>query len=159
MMEEGSPFVLNNVLYNADAHVAAWINDQFGIDLTTVGFKAMGIIDPDTESSSIRDRIIAGCYFYNHVDVPGKRDIWVTAAMKAPAAHHRAAIKQILEYPFKQLNLPRISAECDLSDDRVLKQLQILGFVQEGEKKFMGANGGSWGYFALYPSNCPFYQD
>ena len=154
--------VVNNVLYNEDAIVATWISEQFaieGVDLVTVPFVAFGIIDPDSNSTSIRERLIAGCYFFNHVDVPGKRDIWVTAAMTEAAASHRSAIQQILKYPFEQLGLQRISAECDLSNTRVLRQLQILGFAQEGVKPYVGKNGSPWGYFGLYPQNCPFWND
>jgi len=98
--------VLNNVLYGEDALVATWINDQFGLtdiwELTTTGFTAMGIIDPSSDAPSLRNRLVAGCYWYNHVDKPHKRDIWVCAAMTEAAASHRTAIRQILRYPFEQ---------------------------------------------------------
>lgn len=156
------PVVVNNVLYNEDAIVAAWINEQFphqGVELVSEPFRAFGIINPNAGSTSMRDSLIAGCYFFRHIDVPTKRDIWVCAAMTDAAASHRSAIKQILHYPFTQLGLPRITAECDMSNTRVLRQLDILGFVQEGIKPAMNAEGASYGYFGLYPHNCPFWRD
>jgi len=154
-----APVVVNNVLYNADAIVAAYMNDVFGLDITTVTYVALGIVDPNSESASIRDRLIAGCYFYNHVDLPGKRDISVAAVMTDQAATNRAAIRQILAYPFRELQLPRISAEIDMTNTRSLRQAEILGFQLEGIKKRMGQNGGDWGVFGLYPETCPFWKD
>ena len=161
-LESKSPVIVNNVLYNEDAVVATWINEQFnipGVDLVSVPFVAMGIVDPNSSSTSLRERLIAGCYFFNQVDTPVRKDIWVTAAMTESAASHRGAIKQILAYPFQQLGMKRISAECDLSNTRLLRQLEILGFAQEGVKPNVGPNGEAWGYFGLYPERCPFWND
>ncbi len=160
LLDTKAPVIVNNVLYNEDAVVATWINEQFnipGVDLVSVPFVAMGIVDPDSSSTSLRERLIAGCYFFNHVDKPTRKDIWVTAAMTDAAASHRAAIKQILHYPFGELGLRRISAECDMANTRLMRQLEILGFAFEGHKPNVGPS--EWGYFGLYPERCPFWND
>lgn len=158
-----SPVIVNNVLYNEDAVVGLWVHEQFateGLDMVMEpGFVAFGIVDPSSTSTSLRERLIAGCYFFRHTDTPGKRDIWVCAAMTEAAMTHRAAIRQILQYPFTQLGLSRISAECDLTNLRLLRQLEILGFAQEGIKPHMDKSGRSFGYFGLYPQNCPFWSE
>lgn len=154
------PLIVNNVLYGCDAIVAAWMNEKgFDLDLTIVGFVAMGIIDPKRETNNLVDLLIGGCYFYNHFQGHNRNDISVAAVMTEPAASHRSSVRQILSYPFQQLGLKRISAECDPTNHRLLRQLDILGFVKEGEKPFVRDDGGPFCIFGLYADRCPFWTE
>ena len=152
--QSGQPYEVNGVLYNADAIVATWVQEQMGSDaLVEAGFVALGIVDPNGASASFRERLIAGCYFHGHK--PGQ-DIWVAAAMTQAAASHRSAIRQILAYPFRDLGLMRVSAEISETNARSIEQARILGFTKDGTKR---VNGDVWGYWSLYRDNCPFWAN
>ena len=158
-----APVIVNNVLYHETALVGSWIHEKMGVDIVGASGAAIpiafGLVDPNSKSPNLSERLIAGCYFYNMVNLPDKKDIWLTAVMTEPSMQYRQAIKQVLAYPFGQLGLPRISAEIDMRNTKSIRQAEIMGFQLEGRKRFMGVGGGDYGVFGLYPDNCPFWRD
>lgn len=154
------PVVVDNVIYNADALVATWMHERMGeTRLVETGFVALGVLDPTNTSPNISDKLVCGVYFFNHRDVNDEKDICIAVAIKPDAFVHPKSIKRMFQYPFRDLGLPRISAEADMSNEGALRGLQQMGFVLEGTKKYMAKGRGDFGVFGLYPANCPFWSD
>jgi RimJ/RimL family protein N-acetyltransferase len=62
---------------------------------------------------------------------------------------YKPAIRQILDYPFGQLKLPRISAEMALNNADGVNSAVKLGFRLEGRKRKKMRDGTDMGVFGL----------
>lgn len=160
----GHPVVVDGVLYNMDAAVAAWTNEQMGGGLVPTLARAFGVLQGGiTETPTIAEipnALIAGAYYFNHYDPAdgGVSDITVAVAVNDMAASRPEVFRAILMFPFGQLKCRRISAEIDLSNERAVRQAQRLGFMLEGRKRKAGKFGGDVGLFGLLPEECPFWK-
>lgn len=125
-------FVMDGVLYNDDAVVAAWVQEKFGQPLLAVPFRALGVISDE------EGKIIAGAYFVNQY----KNDITICVASAHPAAGRPEVVHRIFDYPFGRLNIPRITAEIDASNQTMLDVAYKLGFQLEGKKRKAAEDGG-----------------
>ena len=137
------PFILDGVLYNRDADVAAWMEDRLdpngGADINVgqiidVPFRALGILPDASEGAATTTKFIGGAYFFNQEN----NDIWAAVVSDTPDAGHPKVIARILDYPFRMLNIPRISVQIAKANERAVRQAQGLGFVIEGEPRGKG---------------------
>lgn len=137
----------------AQASIAAWMQTKIGAEIVEVPFAAFGFVDGG--------KLVGGCYFHSLRDGDCK-DITVAVVLEPEIAEHpvafRTAIARVLSYPFRDLDLPRVSAEIDMSNARSIDLAQRFGFVQEGTKKHAGSNGGDVGIFGLYRDSCPYWR-
>ena len=94
--------VVDGVLYGSDAEVAVWIKERMGVSLpTAIPFVAFGVIE--------ENQIVGGAMFWNYY--AGRiNDISVTVALADDVHLKRDVVVKLLEYPFGQLALPRMSA-------------------------------------------------
>lgn len=154
--------IVDGVLYGCDAQVAVWVNERLGLGAVEVPFRAFGILPEaivDGEAAEdMPKRLIGGAYFYNWVSTPGRRDIYCAVAVDDIGAGRIPVIQRILQFPFGELDLPRISAEISLSNERAVRQAKNLGFVLEGRKKHIADDGSEWGQFGLYRATCEFWK-
>lgn len=131
--------VIDGVLYGMDAHVATWVQMQLGCGPIEVPFTALGIVSPEDADAPINEteplKLAAGAYFFNHFP---KQDIDVCVAAADLRSGHPKVIRKILEFPFGELNLPRITAYIHSSNTTALESAQKLGFRIEGEKRATG---------------------
>lgn len=160
----GQPVVVDGVLYNMDAAVAAWTNEQLGGGIVPTLARAFGVLQEGISDiptvAEIPSKLIAGAYYFNHYDPAdgGVSDITVAVAVNDIAASRPEVFRAILMFPFGQLKCRRISAEIDLSNDRAVRQAQKLGFMLEGRKRKAGKLGGDVGMFGLLPEECQFWR-
>lgn len=160
---EGRIWVIDQgLIYGADAEVLTWINAGLGETTTAQLGVAIGVLQEGTAPASVDEMslphlLVAGVFFFNH-QTGDVSDICVTVAANDIAAARPAVFRKVLDYPFRQLAVRRITAEIDLSNERSVRQAQKLGFRMEGRKRQMGAGGGDVGVFGLLPAECPFWQ-
>ena len=123
-----NPVILGGLLFNADDHVAAWVNERCGGGKVFAPFVAIGVV--------CDGQLTAGAVFHSHQT----HDITVTAASARPSLRLASAIRAGLHYAFEQLGVPRVSAEIDLRNVRMIRLAERMGFVREGVKR-RAANG------------------
>lgn len=152
-----STMVVNDILTDADAHVATWIEDKLGGDVVSVPFRAVGIVGDN-------GKLIGGAYFYNHREpniVDGKKyggDIYAAVALEEGAFMTPDVVSKILAFPFGQLDLPRVSVDIDENNTHAIEQAERLGFQPEGIKEGAGPTGGDIIMFGLKRDNCKFWR-
>ena len=130
------PVVLGGLLFNADDHVASWVNARCGGGKVFAPFVAIGVV--------CDGELTAGAVFHSYQE----HDITVTAASARPSLRLAGAIRGGLHYAFEQLGVPRVSAEIELSNTRMIRLAQGLGFVREGVKR-RAAGSGHVGVYGL----------
>lgn len=137
-----TPFVIDNVLYNRDADVVGWINNRLAEgqpkgmnigDLVDVPFVALGVIPEGEDAGTLR--FIAGAYFFNYEPT---LDIWMAVAADTAEAGHPKILARVLDYPFRALDLPRLSVQIAEGNTRAIRQAEKLGFVIEGRPRGKG---------------------
>jgi RimJ/RimL family protein N-acetyltransferase len=158
----GKRSVVDGVLYGCDARVATWVNERLGLGPVEVPFKGFGILPEaivDGEAAEdMPNQLIGGAYFWGWSSTPAKRDIYCAVAVDDIGAGRIPVIQRILAFPFGQLDLPRISAEISMTNERAIRQARNLGFVLEGRKKNISDDGSEWGLFGLYRDTCEFWK-
>lgn len=132
-----SPVIIDGLLFNADAHVAEWVNSRCGGDKVFAPFVAIGVVNAH--------ELTAGAVFHSYHD----SDITVTAASARPSLRLRSAIRAGMGYAFQQLGVPRVTAEIDMSNARMIRLAEGLGFVREGVKRRAARDGKHVGVFGL----------
>jgi RimJ/RimL family protein N-acetyltransferase len=146
--------IIDDVLYGADAEMAEWINRRIGGALVEVPFVALGALDSN-------NKVVAGAYFFSHDDhrkgLDDVSDLYMAAATDGSTALSPTAVRRLLEYPFGDLKVRRLSAEIDMSNGHAIQQAEKLGFKLEGRKRKKGKGGGDVGIFGLLPEECPFW--
>lgn len=154
----------DQLIYGADSEVATWVEYKLGGDLVLSLFVAIGVLRDGVRpegvtEETIRDCLVAGAYFTNEENEGGYSDISWTVYSDDVTAGKASILKRVLEYPFKQRKLRRLSAEIDLSNDRAVRQAQRLGFKLEGRKRRKAPGGGDVGVFGLLPEDCPLFRE
>ena len=151
-------FVINGVLYGVDALIAAWVSERLGAEMPNVMYTAFGICAEGTLEGPVSDLskifLIAGVYWYNHYTGPDQFDISCAVASETELAGRPDVIRKILEYPFGELKVPRISAEIHADNDRAIRTAEKLGFKREGVKRKAGRDGGDTVSLGLLPDEC-----
>lgn len=154
--------VVDGILYGADALVAAWVSDRLGAQVPLVPYTAFAVCAEGTPDGPVNDLskifIIAGVYWFNHYTGPDQFDISVAVASDDAVAGRPSAIRKILDYPFKDLKVPRITAEINATNERALRQAEKLGFQIEGIKRKAGAGGTDITILGLLPEECPLWK-
>lgn len=140
--------IIDDILTNADEHVARWVSEQFGEAAVSVPYKSVGVLDA-------AGNVVGGAYFYSYRE---GRDIYVAVAMADGVNMPRDAVVKILAYPFLQLDLRRISADIEEDNRRALEQAEILGFQLEGIKRGAGSRGQDVFMMGLFRDQCPFWR-
>ena len=131
-----TPVVIGGLLFNEDEAVAQWVNERCGGGKVFAPFVAIGVV-----SNGV---LTAGAVFHSYQE----HDITVTAASARPSLRLAGAIRGGLSYAFEQLGVPRVSAEIELSNTRMIRLAQGLGFVREGVKR-RAAGIGHVGVYGL----------
>lgn len=166
------PFVMNNILFNHDALVGAWVNFRLRSGEITVPFRAIGILREDDEAANdqpFEDRLVAGVYFFNHhpalrgVDnITNEPFTWskimCAVAVDDPKAITEKSLRAILAYPFVDLKVDLITAEISLSNNNAIEQAKRLGFRQLGVLPSIRA-GGEVGLFGMRRDWCPYWTE
>lgn len=134
---------VGGVVYGDDARVGAWVQDQLGGGEIAGPFQALGVENADGE-------LVFGALFTNERD--GDIEIAIAATDIRPAVP--SVFQRILDYPFKQLGLPRLTAEIPLSNRRMIRFAVGIGFKLEGIKRKADGKGGDVGVFGLLAEEC-----
>jgi Acetyltransferase (GNAT) domain len=156
------PVIIDGVLFGMDAAVTAFVMSSLHGDDTSpvpVFGYAFGIVDPskqDVDALILPGDLIGGVIFYNHED-SDRSDMAVTVSNSDISTAHPRTIRKVLEYPFEQLKVQRLSAEIDLTNERSIRNAEKLGFKLEGLKRRKSKSGGDWGVFGLLPEECPIW--
>lgn len=150
--------IIDGVLFGEDAACANWVHQVLGGGIVEVGYVGFGIVPegtPEGREAKTVD-LVGGCYFWGFEN-DAQQDIIASVAVADRLLNDmsafRPAIRQILDYPFGILKLPRISAEISMSNEKAILAAQRLGFVLEGRKRYKMRNGGDVGMFGLYRDN------
>ena len=77
------------------------------------------------------------------------RDIEISFASDHPRWATKNSIRELLGYPFKQLNVQRVSARAPKSNKRTRKLMKGIGFVEEGKLRHAGRNNESLFIYGL----------
>jgi RimJ/RimL family protein N-acetyltransferase len=105
--------------------VAAWLLEKINAKASRFfdDFKTLAVFD--------RDRILGAVVFDSFTFV----DCDLHIAIEDKRCVTRETIRQIMAYPFEQLNLTRVSAEVSERNASSLELVQRLGFQLEGRKR------------------------
>ena len=156
------PMVINGVLYGCDALVAAWVSDRLAAEVPLVPFVAFGVCKEGTPEGVVQDLnevyLLAGAYWYNHYNGPDQFDITVAVAADDVAAGRPDVIRKILQYPFGELKVPRITGEVAAGNERAIRTAEKLGFKIEGTKRKAGRDGSDMIVLGLLPEECPLWR-
>ena len=154
-LPKSGPYVLDGVLYNNDAEVAAWVRQGLGgVGPVAQLCRAVAVV-ADGANPGDPAEWVCGVIFHNLIEAKnGSRgDVTITVHATPRLVENlltfRSSIRQMLAVPFEQYGLSRISAEIDLANDRSVRNAEMLGFVREGEKRGLGARGGNVGIYGL----------
>lgn len=139
--------VVGGVVYGDDERVAAWVQDQLGGGEIAGPYQALGIENPAGE-------LVFGVVFFNEQEA----DITIAMAATDMRPAIPSMYQRILDYPFAQLGLPRVSAEIALSNRRCVRFALGSGFRLEGVKRKAAADGGDVGVFGLLADECPLWR-
>lgn len=148
------PQVVDGVLYGRDAEAGAFVNAELGSGgVTTIPYHGLSIID-DPEDGRPSGVVCAAQFFNHRAPKDGSSGDITVAIASTPAfvdrlPAFRTSIRQMMAFPFEQLGLGRITAEIDLSNERVVRAAEHLGFRLEGKKRRMGRGGGQVGIYGL----------
>lgn len=141
--------VIDDVLYGEDAAVATVMHDILGDDgLMELPFHALGFVADG--------RIVGGVYFFGHRP---NADLEVCVAVKPGITLSKASIRQALTYPFKELSVPRLTAQIPAAKTAIIGQALRLGFRIEGTKRKGDGQGGDVIVLGLLPSESPDWAD
>ena len=77
------------------------------------------------------------------------RDIEISFASDHPRWAHKKTISGLLEYPFFQLKVQRVTAKAVKSNKRIRRFMQGIGFVEEGKLRHAGRNNESMFIYGL----------
>lgn len=132
-----NPVIVDGLLFRADDFVAEWVNGKCGGAKVFPPFVAIGAVKDGG--------LMAGVVFHSYQGP----DVTVTAAFERPSLRLRSAIRAGLGYAFGQLAVNRVSAEIEMSNARMIKLAEGLGFVREGIKRRAAADGRHVGVFGL----------
>lgn len=155
------PMVINGVLYGCDALMAAWVSDRLQSEMPMVPYVAFGICTEGTPEGPVNDlstvMLLAGVYWYNHYTGPDQFDITCAVASDTELAGRPDVIRKILEYPFGQLKVPRVTGEVVASNERAIRTAEKLGFKIEGLKRKAARGGEDMCVLGLLPDECPIW--
>lgn len=132
-----SPVIVDGLLFGADEDVAGWVSRMCGGGKVFAPYTAIGVVDAQG--------ITAGAVFHSY----SGHDVTVTASSARPSLRLRSAIKAGLSYAFDQLKVSRVSAEIEMSNARMIRLAEGLGFVREGVKRRAASDGKHVGVFGL----------
>lgn len=132
-----NPVIVGGLLFHADGFVAEWVSSRCGGGRVYPPFVAIGVV---AESD-----LTAGVIFHSY----SGSDVTVTGASARPSLRLRSAIRGALSYAFSQLQVPRVTAEIELENVRMIRLAEGLGFVREGVKRKAAPNGKHVGVFGL----------
>lgn len=85
------------------------------------------------------------CYNNYYIE----RDIEISFATSHPRWAHHKVISGLLEYPFFQLKVQRVTARAVKSNKRIRRFMQGIGFVEEGKLRHAGRNNESMFIYGL----------
>lgn len=124
------------------AAVANWVLEQ-------CQSKGRFFDDFKTIAALVGDRIIGAVVFDSFTE----HDCELHIALTDKRSVTRANIRQIFEYPFKQLGLARVTVQVNESNARSLEFVQRLGFTLEGVKKHGNGKEDKF-MFGMTKRNC-----
>ena len=109
--------------YDHSDFVVKWLTER--VDYCSEGFGkcvTMGFVEGD--------KMVAGVVFSEYR--PDSKDIRISIATDTPKWATKRVIREILSYPFKQLECGRLTAVVAKRNKKCRKMLKRLGFVEEG---------------------------
>lgn len=113
-----------HLLYGHTEFVRAWVKARIAV--MNVGdfgaCTALGVMD--------NGRLIAGVVYHDWQ--PGYRTIQVSCAADSPKWARRGIISEILDYPFRQLGVNRITSITSADNHRTRRFLEGVGMTLEG---------------------------
>lgn len=137
MSGQPAPVIVDGLLFRADDYVARWVNEACGGGKVFAPYTAIGVWGTGGLS--------AGVVFHSFSGT----DVTVTASTLRPSFRLRSAIRAGIAYAFGQLKVQRVSAEIELSNKRMIRLAEGLGFVREGVKRRAALNGKHVGVYGL----------
>ena len=134
---------LNQLICGRDEELAEWAEEHYpdcaplSRPLTSIGV------------ASDSGDIMGVAIFHNY----RQNDIEVTFITATPRWATQGVIRGILDYPFKQLGVKRMTAITNKSNKKARKLLTGLGFVLEGVHPFAATDCTSACTYGLYAKN------
>lgn len=129
----------DGVLYGQDQTVHRFVTERLGSGAIKDGpYVGLGFIE--------RGDLAAGFVFFNY---RAGSDVEIAIAIDSITACHPKNACRIVRYPFVQLDLPRVSAEIPLENERAVRTALAMGFVREGVKRKADKGRGHVGVFGL----------
>jgi L-amino acid N-acyltransferase YncA len=97
-----------------------------------------------------RESVLKGAVIYTN---SSPRNVFTSIVLEAPLT--RRFLRAIFYYPFKQLNVVRLTAHVEEWNTKSLKFCQHVGFEIEGTMRQAAANGGDVIVMGYLRENCP----
>lgn len=153
--KKNGSWIIDGILVGENEQCATWVHQVLGGGLIEVGYKGFGIVSPDLPNGRPPDtlELKGGVYFWGYQN-DSQCDIITSVAVSSDVMDgmhtiYASAIRQLLDYPFGFLKLPRISAEISMDNTDAIQAAAKMGFVLEGRKRKKLKNGGDVGMFGL----------
>jgi RimJ/RimL family protein N-acetyltransferase len=108
------------ILYDQHTPMLKWLSDRLGMDMVGPDRKAVGVL---------RGNELVAVVAWSNFVWP---DIHVHMASTTPRWCTRSHVREILYYPFVQLQCKRVTALTEATNQRARAFLCHLGFRQEG---------------------------
>lgn len=137
------------LIYGQDKAVMLWAYHQLEMKPLTDGlYRAIGIVH--------EGKNIGACVWHNyHEDNWGKPLlIEVTLVTVDKRWATRQNIRELFLYPFTQLQVGRVQANCHRKAKRVRSTLQRLGFTFEGVCRQAHPLGGDVAHYSMLRNEC-----
>jgi RimJ/RimL family protein N-acetyltransferase len=137
------------ILYGADDTICRWVsNGLFNNENAYPDCKALGILRSG--------QLIAGVVFSNYQEdiylKPLSIEMTIFSVDKKWCTRHN--LINIFSYPFAQLRLERVQANCSAHNKGVIMFLKRIGFTEEGYHRKAYADGGDALSFGMLKDEC-----
>ena len=120
-----------------------------------IGLTYGGAFDPAAAVAVLRDgSIVGGVVFNNYHPLTKGRMIEISCATDDPGCLTRGILRGIFEYPFKQLEVNRLKAECSTGNTRCRKLVERLGFQFEGVMRKGHDGEQDSAVYSMLPGEC-----
>lgn len=112
-----TPYLIGRCLYGADETVCEFVSNLIG---EKISGRAIGVVS--------NGAIVGGVTYSQYTGT----DMRCCFAGSSPKWLSRDTLRQFFSYPFEQIGCARISVLVGVNNERSLKVVRGLGFIQEG---------------------------
>ena len=131
----------SRLIFDGKDRVGAWVAERVGQLSSWGGFYAMG--------AELKGELVSGVVFNNFTDSSAT----VHLAVSKPTKTLSEMLDHAFLYAFKTCHLRRLTGLVEAQNEKSLKIIKHLGFVEEGVMREAGTGGQDIVILVLWPAN------